>query len=82
MLSHITNNWRGRPLESRAVVVNWTGSTATHKGLRIQAQLAGNGYEARIKASDEDLAGLAIERDELQGEWHDRLRPRHTTDTT
>ena len=36
MFCHITENWRGRPLVSRAVVVNLIGSTRTRTGLRIQ----------------------------------------------
>jgi hypothetical protein len=37
MFCHITHNWRGRPLESREVVVNLIGSTMTKKGLHIRA---------------------------------------------
>src|SRR5205807_10232108 len=35
MFCHITKNWRGRPLTSRAVVVNLIGSTTTTNGLNI-----------------------------------------------
>ncbi|MBV8739428.1 MAG: ISAzo13 family transposase, partial [Alphaproteobacteria bacterium] len=35
-----------------------------------------NIYEAGIKVSDEELAELAIKRDEFHGEWNYRLRPR------
>jgi hypothetical protein len=65
MFCHITQNWRGRPLVSREVVVNLIGNTTTTEGLRIQAQLDDNSYAAGIKASDQQLAELAIERDEL-----------------
>ncbi len=82
MFSHITNNWRGRALVSREVVVNLIGSTTTRQGLQIQAQLDENSYEAGIKVSDEELATLAIERDDFHGEWNYRLRPRHVRDTT
>jgi transposase len=76
MFCHITNNWRGRPLVSREVVVNLIGNTTTAAGLRIRAQLDDNSYEAGIKVTDEELANLAIERDEFHGEWNYRLRPR------
>lgn len=76
MFCHITANWRGRPLISREVVVNLVGSTTTHEGLRIQATLDENTYALGIKVSDEELATLAIERDEFHGEWNYRLRPR------
>ena len=79
MFCHITQNWRGRPLISREVVVNLIGNTTTAEGLRIQAQLDENTYEAGIKVSDRELEKLAIERDEFHGEWNYRLKPRDRT---
>jgi transposase len=76
MFCHITNNWRGRPLISREVVVNLIGSTTTDQGLHIRSQLDENTYPAGLKVSDQELAELAIERDEFHGEWNYRLRPR------
>ena len=75
MFCHITANWRGRPLVSREVVVNLIANTTTHEGLRIMAVLDTNSYEQGIKVSDEELASLAIERDEFHGEWNYRLHP-------
>jgi hypothetical protein len=77
MFCHITVHWRGRPLISRQVVVNLIGSTTTLEGLRIQAALDEKTYTPGIKISDEELATLAIERDEFYGEWNYRLMPRH-----
>jgi hypothetical protein len=79
MFCHITQNWRGRPLVSREVVVNLIGNTTTAEGLRIQAQLDERDYPAGIKVSDQELAKLAIERDEFHGEWNYRLKPRRPT---
>jgi hypothetical protein len=76
MFCHITQNWRGRPLASREVVVNLIANTTTTEGLRIQAQLDDSTYEPGIKVSDQELAELAIERDEFHGEWNYRLDPR------
>ena len=76
MFCHITNNWRGRPLESRQVVVNLIGSTTTRTGLQIQAKLDENTYTPGIKVSDEQLATLAIQREEFHGEWNYSLKPR------
>ena len=77
MFCHVTANWRGRPLASREVVVNLIGSTTTREGLRIKATLDENTYAAGIKVTDEELATLAIERDEFHGEWNYRLSPRN-----
>jgi hypothetical protein len=74
MFCHITNNWRGRPLLTRQIVVQLIGSVTTEQGLR--AELDENIYDAGIKVTDEELAGVTIERDEFHGEWNYRLRPR------
>ncbi len=76
MFCHITNNWRGRPLLTRQVVVNLIGSVTTAQGLRVKAELDENTYDAGIKVSDADLAAVAIKRDEFHGEWNYRIRPR------
>jgi Rhodopirellula transposase DDE domain len=76
MFCHITNNWRGRPLVSREVVVNLIGGTTTEAGLHIRSQLDENTYQAGLKVSDAELAELAIERDAFHGEWNYCLRPR------
>jgi hypothetical protein len=68
MFCHITQNWRGRPLLSREVIVNLIGNTTTVEGLKIQAKLDENLYEAGIKVSDQELAEVTIERDAFHGE--------------
>src|SRR5512135_2691951 len=52
MFCHITENWRGRPLVSHAVVVNLIGNTQTRARLRIQAELDTNSYETGIKVNN------------------------------
>ena len=61
---------------SREVVVNLIGGTTTETGLRIRSQLDENTYEAGLKVSDQELAELALERDEFHGEWNYHLHPR------
>lgn len=78
MFCHITQNWRGRPLTSRQVVVNLIGNTTAKTGLRIRAELDENTYPPGIKVSDVELAGLSIERDAFHGEWNYRFLPRNT----
>ena len=38
MFGHITENWRGRPLVSREVVINLIGHTTTRTGLEIHCE--------------------------------------------
>lgn len=76
MFCHITNNWRGRPLLTRQIVVQLIGSVTTEQGLRVRAELDENVYDAGVKITDEELATMAIERDEFHGEWNYRILPR------
>ena len=57
-------------------MVNLIGSTTTSEGLCIQAVLDEKTDTPGIKISGEELATLAIERDEFHGEWNYRLMPR------
>jgi hypothetical protein len=75
MFCHITKNWRGKPLLSRAVVVNLIGNTKTKAGLHIQAELDSNSYETGIKVSDKELAAVRIEKDIFHGEWNYTISP-------
>ena len=75
MFCHITENWRGRPLVSRAVVVNLIGSTRTKTGLRIQAELDTNRYEQGIKVTDDEMQSVRLERDKFHGDWNYRIEP-------
>jgi Rhodopirellula transposase DDE domain len=56
-------------------VVNLIGSVTTQSGLRIRAELDENTYEAGIKVTDEELAGVSIERDKFHGEWNYKIKP-------
>ena len=55
MFCHITNNWRGRPLVSREVVVNLIGCTTTEAGLHIRSQLDENTYETGSRCRTKSL---------------------------
>ena len=80
MFCHITKNWRGRPLTSRAVVVNLISSTTTSTGLTIHAELDEGEYPTGTKVTDEELAGVCIKRNKFHGEWNYTIipqRPQH-----
>jgi hypothetical protein len=76
MFCHITENWRGKPLVSRAVIVNLIANTKTKTGLRIQAELDTNSYPTGIKVTDDELAAIKIEKDKFHGEWNYTISPR------
>ncbi len=75
MFCQITQNWRGRPLMSRQVVVNLIGQTTTKTGLRIKAALDENIYPTKQKVSDAELAAIKIIRHEFHGEWNYYVSP-------
>jgi Rhodopirellula transposase DDE domain len=76
MFCHITENWRGRPLVSREVVVNLIGHTTTQSGLAIHSALDENRYPTGREVSDEQMESLSIKRDKFHGEWNYTLTPR------
>jgi len=76
MFCHISQNWRGRPLTSREVVVNLISQTTTAQGLAIHAALDEGRYPTGVTVPDELFAALAVERDEFHGDWNYRIKPR------
>ena len=76
MFCHITENWRGRPLVSREVVVNLIGHTTTKTGLAIRSELDEGRYPTGREVSDEQMESLSIRRDKFHGEWNYTILPR------
>ena len=75
MFCHITENWRGRPLISREVVVQLIGATTTTTGLEIKAELDEGSYQSGIKISDKEIQSINLFREEFHGEWNYEIRP-------
>jgi hypothetical protein len=75
MFCHITENWRGRPLQTLEIIVNLIGHTTTKTGLNITAELDTNKYETGIKVSDEELAAVNIKKADFHGEWNYTISP-------
>lgn len=70
MFCHITENWRGRPLLSHAVIVNLITNTTTASGLTVEARLDKNTYERGIKVSDEEFTAINLTPHKFHGEWN------------
>ena len=70
MFNHITENWRGRPLLSLAMVVNLIGCATTRTGFTIQAQLDTHLYAKGIQVSNDELAAIHIRPDTFHGDWN------------
>jgi hypothetical protein len=78
LFSHITQNWRGRPLVSRETVVALIRSTTTTKGLRVRARLDTRRYAVGKDVPTEDLRRVRIKSHPFHGEWNYAVRPNET----
>jgi len=69
MFCHVTENWRGRPLTSREVVVQLIGATKTAAGLDSSS------YQSGIKISDQKIQSINLYREKFHGKWNYEIRP-------
>ncbi len=75
LFSHITMNWRGRPLTSHEVIVNTIAATTTATGLTVRAELDTSAYDTGIKVSDAQMDALPLTRHDWHGDWNYTLHP-------
>ena len=82
LFSHITMNWRGRPLTSHEVVLSSIAATTTGTGLTVTAALDTGSYPAGVKISDQQMAALPLTRHHWHGDWNYTLAARAATAQT
>ena len=75
LFSHITMNWRGKPLISMDVAVNLIANTATSAGLRVDCISDERTYPTGIKISDDELESVKLLRDDFHGDWNYFISP-------
>ena len=75
LFSHISMNWRGRPLISHQVIVKLIGETTTRTGLEVQAELDKRKYPTRVKVTDEEMKRVKIRAHNFHGEWNYSINP-------
>jgi hypothetical protein len=81
LFSHISMNWRGRPLTSHEVIVQTIAATTTRTGLTVTAELDTTAYPKGIKITDRDMKNLerhSIRRHTFHPEWNYTLTPTNT----
>jgi transposase len=81
LFCHITQNWRGRPLVSRAMVVQLISHTTTKQGLTVKAKLDKHQYRTKIKVNDEQFDSIILKKNTFHGEWNYEVQPRATIST-
>jgi hypothetical protein len=78
LFSHITMNWRGRPLTSHEVVVQTVAATTTRTGLRVKAVLDEGTYPTGLRIADRQMRELLcrhITRHKFHGDWNYDVHP-------
>jgi len=79
LFSHISMNWRGRPLTSHEVIVQTIAATTTSTGLTVHAELDEAIYPTGIKIPDQHMKALEttriLTRHDFHGEWNYTLNP-------
>lgn len=70
LFSFITKNWRGKPLVSHEVIVNLIAATTTTAGLTVAAELDSRSYQKGRKVSDQEMAGIKLQRHDFHGDWN------------
>jgi Rhodopirellula transposase DDE domain len=75
LFSHITMNWRGRPLTSHEVVLECIAATTTRTGLHVQAQLDTATYDTGVHITHQQLAALPLHHHDRQPAWNYTLLP-------
>jgi hypothetical protein len=75
LFAYISQNWRGKPLVSHAVIVQLIGSTTTDTGLHVSCEMDGSLYPKSVRVSDQEMAALNITHHPFHGEWNYTISP-------
>jgi hypothetical protein len=75
MFSHITMNWRGKPLVSHEVIVQLIANTKTATGLRIRAALDPRLYPTGEKVSRAEFKRVQSTPAPFHGDWNYTISP-------
>jgi transposase len=75
LFAFITQNWRGTPLVSYAVILSLIAATTTETGLTVESELDTTRYPTGVTVSDAEMATIALERDAFHGEGNYTIRP-------
>jgi hypothetical protein len=76
LFSFISQNWRGKPLDSHATILKLIAATTTQAGLKVYAELDTRDYPKGVEVSDEQMARVRLIRNEFHGDWNYTIKPR------
>jgi len=75
LFSHISQNWRGRPLVDHQTVVSLIANTTTAHGLKVKACLDRRRYRTKVKVPDTVMRALRIKPRRFHGDWNYKFAP-------
>jgi len=74
LFSFISQNWRGKPLTSLAVIVSLIAATTTRTGLKVKCAIDNGLYPKGIKINKAEMNKLTIDTSDFHGEWNYTIR--------
>lgn len=75
VFSRISANWKGVPLETHEIGLNYIRTTKTKTGLRLKAYLVPKEYAKGEKISDDQMAQLNLTGSKILPQWNYTLHP-------
>lgn len=75
LFCYITQNWRGKLLNTFETIVDLIGNTKTTKGLRVKAKLDKRKYPTGITITKSQMDALSLIRNKFRGDWNYEIRP-------
>ena len=79
LFSYIAKNWRGKPLLSYQVLIQYIASTKTTKGLTVDCELDTGNYKTGIVIKDKVMEELNLTRSTFHGEWNYTIYPQYSS---
>ena len=70
LFSAISRNWAGRPLDNWETVLNYIRTTTTKTGLQVRSIRVEKEYQAGIRISRRQMAGLNLTRSTTLAQWN------------
>ena len=85
LFSHISMNWRGRPLTSHEVLIETIGAVTTKTGLKVRAALDTGTYPKGVRITDKDMKAFEakhLQRHQFHGDWNYSVTAQPTDNPT
>ena len=76
LFGEIAKHWAGQPLVDYPTVVRLIGGTRTKTGLKVRCRLVTTHYATGRKVTNQQMAGLNLQKHAVLPEWNYTLLPR------